>query len=69
MEKRECFRSIIFKLFNGVSMKFRDVLNKAKEDTKEDDKPKATVSKKDVEAQQKIDDQLAKSRVLKTQKK
>jgi hypothetical protein len=50
-------------------MKFRDVLNKAKEDTKEDDTPKATVSKKDVEAQQKIDDQLAKSRVLKTQKK
>lgn len=54
-------------------MKFRDVLNKAKDDAKDDakenDKPKAVKPKAEVDAQVKIDDQLAKSRVLKNQKK
>lgn len=45
-------------------MRFKEILQAAKDDTKEV-KPKVMKTKKEMDAQQSIDDQLAKSRVMK----
>jgi hypothetical protein len=49
-------------------MNFKDFLQNAKDEASKEAKPKAMKPKKEMDAQQGIDDQLAKSRVLKKAK-